>query len=329
MITIRQILYAALLVFAVQAECKSEVLQSENIKIADSTRQSIIFISDTQAPMAAEKFFVKTHNNEKATEILFDAILSDSAVSSVFMLGDLTAMGSFDNNWTAVDTFLADLKLKNISVHAAIGNHDYLLFSNSGETNLKKRFPDFNRTGYSVRIDSLAIILLNSNFAHLNRSDEEYQEKWYNDKLQSLEKDSTVKMTIVACHHSPFSNSTIVGSDKKVRRTFVPSFLKSRKCRIFISGHAHTFQHFNDTLAGKHFLVIGGGGGLLHKLEEGEADELQDQVKWDTKYRMFHFVKCDFKSEGLLLRVMMLDENLTGPKSVYELFIPFPPLKEN
>jgi len=240
------------------------------------------------------------------------------------MLGDLTAMGSFDNNWTIIDTFLANVKAKNISAHAAIGNHDYLVFSNSGETNLKKRFPDYNRTGYSVRVNSLAIVLLNSNFKRLNRYEEEQQEKWYNDELQALDRDSTVKMTVVACHHSPFSNSAIVGYDKNVRKTFLPSFLKSNKCRLFISGHAHTFQHFKDTLAGKNFLVVGGGGGLLHKLSEGEQDELQDQVKWNTEYRMFHFVKCNFTAEGLLLNAMMLEENLTGPKSVYELFIPFP-----
>jgi len=133
-----------------------------------------------------------------------------------------------------------------------------------------------------------------------------------------------IRIIVVGCHHSPFSNSAIVGHDRQVRDTFVPPFLKSDKCRLFISGHAHTFQYFKDTVANKHFLVIGGGGGLLHKFKAGEPNELQDQIKWDTEYRMFHFVRGVFTADGLLLNVMMLAEDLTGPKSVYELLIPFP-----
>lgn len=131
-----------------------------------------------------------------------------------------------------------------------------------------------------------------------------------------------IRIIVVGCHHSPFSNSAIVGHDRQVRDTFVPPFLKSDKCRLFISGHAHTFQYFKDTVANKHFLVI--GGGLLHKLKAGEPNELQDQIKWDTEYRMFHFIRGVFTADGLLLNVMMLAEDLTGPKSVYELLIPFP-----
>jgi hypothetical protein len=100
--------------------------------------------------------------------------------------------------------------------------------------------------------------------------------------------------------------------------------MKSSKCRLFLSGHAHTFQHFKDTVANKHFLVIGGGGGLLHTLKVGAPDELQDQVRWNDKYRMFHYVRGVLTSDGLFLKVMMLTEDLAGPKSVYELFIPFP-----
>ncbi len=116
-----------------------------------STQQSIIFISDTQAPMWFEKIFVKTHRNEEATKILFNAIVSDATVSSVFFLGDVTAMGSFDHNWTTIDSFLTHLKVKHIPAYATPGNHDYLLFPSTGEDNFRKRFPSFNRIGYTVR----------------------------------------------------------------------------------------------------------------------------------------------------------------------------------
>jgi len=292
----------------------------------DSVQHSIIFISDTQAPMWFEKIFVRTHRNEEATKILLNAIINDSTVSSVFFLGDVTAMSSIDHNWTTIDSFLTYLKVRQISAYAAIGNHDYLLSPNIGETNLRKRFPDFRRTGYTVRNGFLAVVLLNSNFDELTHSEEVQQQNWYLNELQVLEQDSTIKLVAVGCHHSPFSNSTIVGHSQQVRDTFVPPFMKSHKCRLFLSGHAHTFQHFKDTVANKHFLVIGGGGGLLHKLTFGEPNELQDQCKRESEYRMFHFVRGVFTTDGLLLNVMMLTEDLAELQSVYEVFIPFPHL---
>jgi predicted phosphodiesterase len=289
----------------------------------DSAQHSIIFISDTQAPMRFEKTFMRTHRNEEATKILLNTILSDSTVSSVFLLGDVTAMGSFEYNWRTIDSFLICLKVRQISAYVAAGNHDYLLSPIAGESNLKKRFPDFKRTGYSIRNGPLALVLLNSNFSELNHSEEMQQQEWYLNELHALDQDSTIKMVAVGCHHPPFSNSAIVGHDQQVRNRFVPPFMKSNKCRLFLSGHAHTFQHFKDTVANKHFLVIGGGGGLLHTLKAGEPDELQDQVQWNNEYRMFHFVRGVISTDGLSLNVMMLTEDLGGPQSVYKVFIPF------
>jgi predicted phosphodiesterase len=291
----------------------------------DSTsnpQRSIIFISDTQNPMWFERLFVKTHNNEAATKILFNTIEKDSTVTTIFFLGDLTSMGSVNSNWTKIDTFLTHLKARHISTYATAGNHEYLLSSFDGETNFRKRFPDFSRTGYTVRNGSFAMVLLNSNFSELNHSEKIKQREWYINELNALEKDSTVKLIAVGCHHPPFSNSVIVGYSKKVREQFVPPFMKSNKCRLFLSGHAHTFQYFKDTLANKHFLVIGGGGGLLHKLKAGKSDELQDQVQWKTDYRLFHFIRGTLTSDGFILTVLMLSEDMQGPSPVYEVYIP-------
>jgi hypothetical protein len=291
---------------------------------SDTAQHAVIFISDTQAPMGVEKIIMRTHRNEEATKILLNAIACDSSVSSVVLFGDITAMSSINSNWATLDSFLTRLKVRQIPAYATAGNHDYLISPRLGEANLKKRFPNFKRTGYTIRTGPLALVLLNSNFSELNYSEEAQQQSWYLQELQALEQDSSVRMVAVGCHHSPFSNSTIVGHDQRVRDKFVPAFMNSNKCRLFLSGHAHTFQHFKDTVAQKHFLVIGGGGGLLHTLNTGAPQELQDQVRWNDAYRMFHYVRGVFSSRGLFLNVMMLTEDLAGPKSVYELFIPFP-----
>jgi predicted phosphodiesterase len=302
--------------------CRGGTFLGTDSNSTDNAPRSIIFISDTQAPMWFEKIFVRTHRNEEATKILFNTIIKDSSVSSVFLLGDLTAMSSIENNWTTIDSFLTRLKENRISAYATAGNHDYLLSPRAGEINLKKRFPDFRKTGYTVRISSLAIVLLNSDFTGLNHSEEVQQQEWYFKELQALEQDSTIQLVVVGCHHSPFSNSAIVGHSQLVREEFVPPFMRSNKCRLFISGHAHTFQHFKDTDTDKHFLVIGGGGGLLHRLKAGDPDELQDQVQRNTEYRMFHFIRGLLSESSFILTVMMLTEDLKGPNAVYEINIP-------
>jgi len=105
---------------------------------SDSVQQTIVFISDTQVPMWFEKIFVKTHRNEEATKILLNAIACDSSVSSVFMLGDITAMSSLNSNWVIIDSFLTRLKVCQIHAYATAGNHDYLISPSAGEANLKK-----------------------------------------------------------------------------------------------------------------------------------------------------------------------------------------------
>jgi hypothetical protein len=309
-------------IITVSVWCFGEPLCVLENDSAASTQQTFIFLSDTQKPMWFEKLFVKTHENEEATDILLHAIVADSAVSSVFLFGDVTAMSSFDFYWTTIDSFLAQVRRNNVSVHATAGNHDYLLSAGKGEANFKKRFPDFKKTGYTIRKGTFALVLLNSNFGQLTPLEEQQQQTWYLHELQTLEQDSSINLVTVGCHHSPYSNSTIVGSSQQVRDKFVPPFLKSAKCRLFLSGHAHTFQHFKDTIANKHFLVIGGGGGLLHTLKNGESGKLLDQVHWDDEYRMFHFVRAVVTADGLLLNVMMLTEDLAGLRSVYEVFVP-------
>jgi hypothetical protein len=54
---------------------------------------------------------------------------------------------------------------------------------------------------------------------------------------------------------------------------------------LFITGHAHDFEHFN--ISGKDFLTIGGGGGLHQPLNKG-ADRIPSlSFGYDPE---FHYV---------------------------------------
>jgi hypothetical protein len=98
-----------------------------------------------------------------------------------------------------------------------------------------------------------------------------------------------------------------VGSNTKVQEHFVAPFMKARKTTLFISGHAHLFQHFSRE--GKHFFVIGGGGGSHHPMrkEPGALACLEPDYN-----PLFHYLSVQLC--GNLLKVVShrLSDDLSG-----------------
>lgn len=274
---------------------------------ADTLR--VVFVSDTQSPMFPETLRLPRNNNELARSKIFDAIVQWRP-HSVFHLGDLVSLGFYDPSWDAIDAFLDQLNPPGIGFHPVLGNHELMLFSRSGESNFQKRFPHASRTGYLRRVGPLAVLLLNSNFSALTVDEGAKQLSWYQETLRELDKDSTVGLIVVACHHSPYTNSTIVSPSVDVQEVFVPPFLESAKARIFLSGHAHAAEHFR--FGTKDFLVIGGGGGLQHPLLTGFESRWQDLFPQKTEKRMFHYLEGVVTATSAAFTVRMLNDDFSS-----------------
>lgn len=224
---------------------------------------SIDFVSDTQQPMGIEKLYLKPTHNIQATAMIFSAVLH-SKPAALFMLGDVVSLGYRDKKWRTIDRFLDSARHEGIKVYGLLGNHDVMARARRGEKNFRKRFPEELRTGYAETIDSIAVVLLNSNFTKLSANDIAKQQQWYIKTIDSLNNSRAVKGIIVSSHHPIFTNSTIVQPSEGLRQYFLPAFLSTAKCILFITGHAHAFEHFRYN--NKNFLVIGGGGGLHQPL---------------------------------------------------------------
>ena len=231
--------------------------------LTDSTANTLDFVSDTQQPMEIEKLFLKPDHNIKATAKIFSAMLVQKP-AVIFMLGDIVSLGYRKRKWRHVDQFLDSARKEKIKVYGLLGNHDVMARDKRGEINFGRRFPERFRTGYLIVTDSLAVILLNSNFSKLSPAEVAQQQQWYNKSLDSLDKAPGVRGIIVTAHHPIFTNSTIVQPSAGMKQYFLPGFMSSKKAVLFITGHAHAFEHFryND----KNFLVVGGGGGLHQPL---------------------------------------------------------------
>ncbi len=280
---------------------------------------TIGFISDTQAPIWIEKFWIKSNRNEEATEAIFNRILKEENIVGLFHLGDITSYGGFHFAWDEINSHLAKLEKVHIPFYPVPGNHEYYFPAKLAIAQFKKRFPEIKNTWYSVQINNIAVILLNSNFSNMSETELTEQKKWYSESLEKYEKDSTVRIIIVGTHYSPFTNSTIVEPSEEVEREFVKPFLANNKCKLFLSGHAHAFEHFKKN--GKDFLVIGGGGGLQQPLLTGNKQRTKDYFPFNTTIRMFHFLTCEEKGDSLLAKVIMLNKDFKTFYIPYEIKI--------
>jgi predicted MPP superfamily phosphohydrolase len=250
-------------------------------------QRRIYFISDVQEPMTVEKIILKSYRNEEARDSLFADILRQRP-GILFMLGDLSSKGSNIRAWEPLDGFLKSLSKTHTLVYVIPGNHEYM-----GEPadvpEFLHRFPEQWLHGYLVTVDSIAMVMLNSNFSRLSKEKLYRQLAWYKSVMDSLDSDPKTKAIIVCTHHPPFSNSKVVGSSKPVQDLVVPIFEKSKKSKLFISGHSHNLEYFAGS-TGKHYLVIGGGGGITQPLVPPDKSIHHDLLEQDSKPLYFYLV---------------------------------------
>src|SRR5882757_10732766 len=152
----------------------------------------IDFISDTQQPMALEEIKLHPNHNIKATSLLLADILKQKPLA-IYMLGDVVAVGSSNHKWSAIDRFIDTCRKSNIALHGLLGNHDLMWSRRKGEINFQRRFSDNVDIGYVSITDSIAVVMLNSNFKKLSAVEIGKQERWYTATLDTLNSNSSVK----------------------------------------------------------------------------------------------------------------------------------------
>ena len=92
----------------------------------EKSERSIIFVSDTQAPLRIERIYMKINKNTEATDLIFEQIVSKKH-AAVFHMGDLVALGYSPLSWKAIDRFLDSLKEKKIPFYPILGNHELIV----------------------------------------------------------------------------------------------------------------------------------------------------------------------------------------------------------
>lgn len=115
-------------------------------------------------------------------------------------------------------------------------------------------------------------------------------------------------------HHSPFTNSKVVQpaieSDyKEYLNQYLYVFYNSKKCKVFVSGHSHAFEHFR--FKGKVFVVIGGGGGPQHPLYFGQNQKYHDLFSSTLERRIFHCITVKTFNKTLTVDLNIVNDNFS------------------
>lgn len=267
---------------------------------------TVVFIGDTQQTSHWE--FWRERNDDKTIRLLEE--IARRRPAFIVNLGDLTTRGSSAPHWAWFDAAHRPIREARIPYFPILGNHDYYARNTTSLKFLRQRFPLLRKnTWYDFTHDGVGFILLNSNFADLPRSEKSRQQEWYLATLDRMDNDSTIRWIIVASHHPPYTNSRVVRPSAEVRREFAEPFTQSAKGALFLSGHCHSYERFEE--GGKTFVVSGGGGGPRHGLKIDPGTRRFADRFPGPSLRFFHFCEMTIGRESLEVEVVRLTDEGT------------------
>lgn len=223
----------------------------------------------------------------------------------VINTGDLISYGSFDWAWAVFDEEYAPLREAGIRYVPALGNHEYV---GVNQTALEKYFARFPQVGgrkyYSWDAGPLRILVLDSNFNDLGEEQRAWQRSWLESELRRADRDPSVQFVMLADHHPMYSNAERPG-DPLVEQDFVAPARASKKARMILSGHAHSYERFE--VNGFTYVVSGGCGAPLRTVK-AKPEEWRHQPAYNgPESRGHHYLDCTVSSSKLRCTVNELD----------------------
>ena len=231
---------------------------------------------------------------------------------ALVLLGDMVFDGSYDGDWAFFDGLMKPVAEAGVPVFPVYGNHEYLRSSRAAELNMRKRFASMRSTWYTVTMDSVAFVMINTNFDRISEAMCRQQRRWYDSTLVALEGDASVRCVVVCGHHPPFTNSMNVSDHRVLQSEYVPAFLRHSKSRLWLSGHSHALEHLRKE--GRDFVVTGGGGAPRHKLMAD--DELRHphvgRARKGRTISPFHFLIVQRRADSLRLKMIAVQKNVSG-----------------
>lgn len=284
----------------------------------DSVRRTFVVVGDTQSTSGWE--FWRERNDQERKRIIEEITRREPAF--VVHVGDLTTRGSSEKHWQEFDQLHQGLRGRKIPYFPVLGNHEFYGKDEKALALFFARFPHLERRRwYSFAWKGVGLVFLDSNFSKLDALETHRQQRWYQRELEKFENDPTIDFILTFCHEPPFTNSRVVGPNKRSKKDFADPFLQFRKTALFFSGHSHSYERFQRE--GKSFIVTGGGGGPRHRVITDRKKQRGIDLYPGAEIRFFHFCEVKIEVGGLQFRVVRLEEDGTF-RVIDALFLPCP-----
>lgn len=269
---------------------------------------TIILLGDTQRTLWVEFW---REQNDSIREILFPQILTHQPVAIVH-LGDAVSWGASMSEWNYFDRISKPVRDAGVGCINVMGNHEYYGSNATAFQQISARFPIMrrslaeNRSWNCTVVDSIAILVLDSNIGELTDEQKAAQTTWLDSTLHALHSNSSVRNVVLCTHHPAYTNSTVAEEVEEVQEFIRNARRISTKVTLAASGHAHTYEHFR--IDNKfNVIVTGGGGGPRQELHPPE-----DSIHYDTykggAIRDFNYCTIRRSNDTLHVAMMHFDE---------------------
>lgn len=280
----------------------------------DTHRARIVVVGDLQRTGPVE---VWRERNDMRRARLVRQMAAD-APDAVVLLGDMVWWGASSEEWAYFDAVMRPVQDLHVPVFPVLGNHEYYGDDETAMEHVRRRFPDMCHDHYVRIVDSVAIVLLNTNFDEMSEREVRNERRWFAHMLRQLDADPAIMHVVVAGHHPPYTNSTVVTDDRILRRAFVPLFTRADKTALWLAGHAHTYERF--MVDGKHFIVSGGGGGPRQEVRLASEGARHTDLYDGPTVRPLHYLILERRGVDLYCTMRPLDAD-AGRMSEYDVVV--------
>jgi predicted phosphodiesterase len=273
----------------------------------------LILIGDLQRTLFVERICGREQNDRERLHVLNQA--AEGKADAYWFLGDLVDVGGLSSSWKVFDQVSRAIFQQSAPKNAIFGNHDYWGLPSAVRREMKTRFQNLAHQNFGEsRYGSLAVLYLDSNQPMLSVQQWNKQRQWFQDRLEQLENDSTIRDVLVFSHHPPFTNSRRYRGKIDFQQSWVPAFQKQSKTRAWISGHVHAYEHFD--VGQKKFLVMGSSGGPRAPLFTGQKQRLPDRCPSPSQPRPFVYSTIEVSAQALRLTVHGFEKGDFNVKTV-------------
>jgi hypothetical protein len=218
-------------------------------------------------------------------------------VPSAFLVntGDTVEDGGDPEAWTTFFGVEASL-LRDRPIFVSVGNHE--LVNDFAGSNFARYFGFPDVAGQSQLYGTARVGLIRFFFLNgMHGWDFGEERDWLVSELTKADGEPGVVWRVVVVHHGPWSSGPH-GPNARLVESHIPELLAAHRVDLLLSGHDHIYER--GSAGGLKYLVSGGGGAPLYRIDRLQATSLKAEAA-------YHFVEITASLSSLKVLARRVD----------------------